>query len=205
MVMSNTAKTRDLELLDALVHFVLSCPDPSMALFHEGIRQWGSEWREVRTASLPAAQWMTGDLSSPHPEINALLGLFQRQAARLRWEQSYRKGDHMVSDELLAGYGFAEVIGSQGPFVSERVRCGVGVWGPSIHYPAHYHQAEEVYLVMAGSAYFKLNGQAEVKKESGDVVHVRPLLPHGFRTTGECVVMLYLWQDGDLREKSTFV
>lgn len=59
---------------------------------------------------------------------------------------------------MLSGYGFAEVIGERGPFVSKRVRSGIGVWGPNIDHPAHHHMAEEVYVPLAGSAEITLTG-----------------------------------------------
>ena len=39
---------------------------------------------------------------------------------------------------------------------------------------------------------------------AGDVVYVPSLQTHGFRTKTEPLVVLYIWQAGDLREKSDF-
>ena len=108
---------------------------------------------------------------------------------------------------MLAGYGFAEVVGKHGPFVSERVRAGIGVWGPNIDYPAHRHEAEEIYVIAGGSAEFRLGDEGEeetVVKRAGDAVYVRSMLTHGFRTLSEPLAVFYVWQAGDLREKSSF-
>ena len=39
---------------------------------------------------------------------------------------------------------------------------------------------------------------------AGDVVHVPSLTVHGFETGDDPLVVLYLWQGGDLRAKSRF-
>ena len=131
--------------------------------------------------------------------------LFERAKDRLKWEQSYTKADAVVGVAMLAGYGFVEVIGKHGPFRSDRVRSGIGVWGPGITYPAHCHRAEEVYVPLAGSACFEVDGRAPQVGRAGDAVDVPSMRVHGFRTTDEPLVVLYIWQAGDLREKSTFL
>ncbi len=106
---------------------------------------------------------------------------------------------------MLAGYGFAETIGKQGPFISTRVRAGIGIWGPDIDYPAHRHEAEEVYVLLAGSARFQRGQDPSERKSAGDVVHIPSMTAHGFRCGTEPLALFYIWQAGDLREKSTFV
>jgi len=106
---------------------------------------------------------------------------------------------------MLAGYGFAEVVGRHGPFLSTRVRAGLGVWGPNIVYPPHRHRAEETYIVVAGAAEFTLGEDARApasKRIAGDVVHVPSMTTHGFRTRDDPVLILYLWQGSDLWETS---
>ena len=105
---------------------------------------------------------------------------------------------------MLAGYGFAEIIGQRGPFVSDRIRAGIAIWGPDIVYPRHQHEAEEVYVVLAGSAGFKIGSGGETWRGVGDVIFVESNTPHGFRTTGQSLVVFYLWQAGDLRQQSRF-
>ncbi len=200
-------ETSDKALLNAITGFIAAHPDPAVARFKAGVANWGVEWRGVTPSHLAAADYLTPTRparQNTNRPIQALLTLFADNKHRLLWEQSYKKADRQVSEAMLAGYGFAEVIGKNGPFISERVRCGIGVWGPHIIYPQHHHQAEEIYIVLAGSALFTLGAAAEQRHCAGDVVFVSSHLPHQFCTEDDALVVLYLWQAGNLREKSTF-
>ena len=131
---------------------------------------------------------------------------FVGECASQHWEQSYSKTDTAVGADMLANYGYAEIIGKQGPFVNACIRAGVGVFEPDINYLPHCHQAEEVYFILVGSAKFRVGRGARAKRRSArDTVQIPSMQHYGFRTTLEQVVILYLWQGGDLREKSTFV
>ena len=194
----------DRHLLAAVNNFVQRHNSSFVEKFKPGLRDWGDAWTGVGEAYLPAAGFLTSALTTTHPETHDLLTLFEQHRHRLLWEQSYRKTDGVVSDALLDGYGFAEIVGSRGPLVSNRIRCGIGVWGPDIVYPHHRHKAEEIYILLAGSAEYSV---ADEKKcyRAGDVVFVESMAVHGFRTTTETLVVCYLWQTGDLREISSFV
>ena len=207
--MTNREPDRDSDqrLLEAIQEFVAAHRDPALQRFQAGIAHWGSAWSGVKPQQLPAAQTLTRALAHTTPETHPLTALFERESPWRKWEQSYSKADAVVGEDMLAGYGFAEVIGKQGPFVSTRVRSGIGVWGPNIIYPPHRHQAEEVYLLLAGSAEFQL-GEGEIltkeMRATGEAVQVPSMTTHGFRTLEEPLVVFYIWQAGDLREKSTF-
>jgi len=202
--MAVSIRLSDLELLDAVRDFALGHAHPDVARFHDSMRNWGDDWRAVDTSYLPAADYLDTAIADAEPPARDLLSLFARHRHALRWEQSYRREDGLVPQAMLDGYGFAEIIGKRGPFVSERIRAGIGLWGPGIEYPVHYHQAEEIYIALAGSAEFVLEDRAPQTRRGGDVVYVEPELPHGFRTTDRCLAVYYLWQAGDLRQTSTF-
>lgn len=194
----------DLELLDAIKDFVLEHGDTNVGRFKAAMRDWGDDWLAVEKSWLPAADLLTQALAYTDRDLRQTVALFDRHKHDLHWEQSYRKQDGVVSDALLAGSGFAEITGSRGPFVSERIRSGIGVWGPDIVYPRHRHQAEEVYILLAGSAEFKVgDGDARIHT-TGEVVYVPSNMPHEFRTAEQMLVVLYLWQAGDLRQISHF-
>ena len=200
-------KDSDRRLLDAIQAFVARHPHPSLRGFQESLAHWGETWRGVAPRHLPAADLLAQAMPSAIAGTRELVALFDRENAHRKWEQSYTKADGLVGDDMLSGYGFAEVIGQQGPFLSKRVRSGLGVWGPDIDYPPHRHRAEEVYLLLAGGAEFRLGRGAAASARScaaGDVVHVPSLQTHGFRTKREPLVVLFIWQAGDLREKSDF-
>jgi mannose-6-phosphate isomerase-like protein (cupin superfamily) len=199
-----TVQLQDLELLDAVRRFALDHPDPVVEKFKAAVRDWGDDWIDVERTQLPAADFLDDALARAAPEARGLLEAFLRNRTRLRWEQSYKKEDGVVPDAMLAAYGFTEILGKQGPFVSESIRAGIGVYGPNIQYPLHRHQPEEIYIVLAGSADFMLGQDKGIRKSPGDVVFMKSNTPHGFHTNDEAFVIFYLWQGGDLREISSF-
>ena len=189
--------------LAAAQAFVAGHADTSIQRFMDNVMSWGEEQIAVPSAHLPVSETFMA-AESDTPDLNALMAPFKAMAECARWEQSYTQADGLVGDDMLAGYGFIELVGKLGPFVSNKVRLGVGAWGPHIKYPAHHHAAEEIYLVLAGSAWFELEGDAPAQRAAGDVVYVRPSRVHALHTRDEPVVVFYLWQGGDLRERSNF-
>ena len=194
----------DLELLDAVRNFVLDHSHPDIERFKSSMRNWGKSWQEATPAYLTAADFLSTASATANPQLQALVTSFERHKNRLRWEQSYKKEESLVSDAMLEGYGFAEIIGQRGPFVSEKLRAGIAIWGPDIVYPRHQHEAEEIYVVLAGAARFKIGSGGEIWRGVGDVIFVASNTPHGFRTTDQSLVVYYLWQAGDLRQQSRF-
>ena len=190
-------------MLTSLTDLVRAHPDATVRSYFEQLQDWGSEWRHVEASWLPAAERLPELHAFADAGCETLLALFARHASQLFWEQSYRREDGLVGDDMLAGYGFSEVIGKRGPFVSTRVRSGIGIWGPQIDYPIHRHEAEEIYVVMSGEAEFTVGGETATRK-SGDVVHVTSMTPHGFSTHEQSLAVFYLWRAGDLRETSSF-
>ena len=199
---------QDRELLEAVRRFALDHEHPYLTQFKPSIRDWGDSWEPVEPVDLPVsavlAEAAGRATSNTTSNIRPLLQTFARHRHRLRWEQSYRKQDALVPDAMLDAYGFAEIIGLRGPFVSDRIRAGIAIWGAQVDYPQHQHQAEEIYVLLAGSAEFSLAGDATQTHLAGDVVFVESNRRHGFRTGAESLVVFYLWQAGDLRQTSSF-
>jgi len=194
----------DLELLDAVRDFALAHPHPAVQKFRDSMQNWGDDWITIEPTHLPAADFLGEAIANTDQQARALAEPFEQHKSRLHWEQSYIKEDEVVPDAMLEGYAFAEIIGQRGPFVSDRIRAGIGIWGPDIVYPRHQHQAEEVYVVLAGAAEFIIGVAEEARCGAGDVVFVESNTPHGFRTTDQSLVVYYLWQAGDLRQTSSF-
>ena len=127
-----------------------------------------------------------------------------KKRASRQWEQSYTAAGEAVGADMLAGYGYAEIIGKRGPFLSERIRADVGVFPVSVDYPSRRHRAEEIHVVLTSSGTFRLDGRPPERQAAGAVVHVAPGRVHAITMTTEPLAVLGLWRGGDLREKSTF-
>ena len=193
------------EIYEATIEFVLTHPHPDVNRFCQSLRRGAAEWHKAESKYLPAADYLHEGMSTGDQGIDRLLRLYAANKDAFKCEQSYTREDQVVGEDMLSGYGFVELIGKYGPFVSDSIRSGIGVWGPNINYPIHKHQAEEIYLIMSGSAMFKVGEQPETLKTPEEVVFVESMTPHGFKTLDQPMVLFYLWQAGDLREKSTFV
>lgn len=194
----------DLELLTAVRDFTFLHPHPMIEKFKPGMRNWGDDWREIEPRQLPAAEFVEPSLKNARALTRPLLQTFAEHRHRLHWEQTYGPEDKLVPRAMLDGYGFADVIGVRGPFVSDRIRSGILVFGPGIDYPLHHHAAEEAYVLLAGNAEFALHGESPARRRAGEVVYVEPNRPHALRTRKKALVIFYLWQGGELRQKSEF-
>lgn len=156
--------------------------------------------RQLVSVGLPVLAW-TGDLRErAAPETAAMAEIVDRHAHDLAWGQTYGKGD--LSEAFLARYGWCELLGLRGHFGSEEAALGVLLLGPETHYPLHSHAAEEVYVVLSGTAAWTRGEEAEALRPPGSAVHHPSWMPHGMRTAEEPLLALYLWAGGDLAQKS---
>ena len=200
-------RAADRRLLDTTLAYVAGHADPKFDAFRSDAANWGENWTGVAPAHLRASDLLADALvlARSGTAERALMSLYVEERASRHWEQSYSAADTAVGADMLAGYGHAEIVGKRGPFLSERIRAGVGVFAAGVDYPAHRHRAEEIYVVLAGSGTFRLGGHPPRRQAAGAVVHVPSHLVHGITMDTEPLVVLYLWRGGDLREKSTFV
>ena len=123
--------------------------------------------------------------------------------AELSWQQTYNAGD--FGPDFLAGYGWSEFIGLRGPVASDRIACGVLLLAPGITYPAHAHQAEEIYLPISGVAEWQHGDGRFAKVAVGQAIHHAPWVPHAMKVGAEPLAALYLWRGGDLAAKSVIL
>ena len=202
--MDMNAQQQDQELLESVSNFTLEHPHPQVAGFKPAMRNWGTDWKATSAEYLPVADFLAAAPGRCAATSQQLLRTFARHNQRLRWEQSYRKQDGLVPEAMLDAYGFAEIIGLRGPFVSARIRAGIAIWGAQIDYPQHQHQAEEIYVLLTGSAEFSFDNSTTQTQRAGDVVFVESNRRHGFHSGDESLVVFYLWQAGDLRQTSSF-
>ena len=198
-------KTADQRLLDATLDFVLTHPNPQVQRFAHSAANLGDTWRGVASVHLRASDTLEQAAALAGPETAEFLEIFVRARKSLRWEQCYTSADGAVGSDMLSNYGYAEIIGKQGPFVSTRIRAGIAAYGPHLNYALHCHQAEEIYAILAGSAVSSLGDDEPAIRRPGEVLYHAPHVAHGLRTTGEPLAIAYLWQNGDLREKPSFI
>ena len=133
----STDKAADQRLLEATLAYVAGHADRRFDAFREAIADWGEDWTGVAPVHLPASDLLADALpfAGPGTAERELMGLYVKERASRFWEQSYTAADEAVGADLLAGYGYCEIVGKRGPFLSGRVRAGVGVFAANVDYP----------------------------------------------------------------------
>jgi mannose-6-phosphate isomerase-like protein (cupin superfamily) len=90
----------------------------------------------------------------------------------------------------------------RGPIASEKVACGFLLLGPGVEYPAHAHEAEELYVPLAGAALWMRGEEDFVSRAVSESIEHPSWMPHAMRTGAKPLLALYLWRGGDLAAKS---
>ncbi|WP_420585285.1 dimethylsulfonioproprionate lyase family protein [Ruegeria sp.] len=114
------------------------------------------------------------------------------------WKQTYSEDE--VGAEFLRNYGYYELFGPTGHFHSTQLRGYVGYWGPGLNYDWHSHQAEELYLTLAGGATFCVDGDETFVGPNQTRQH-QSWQSHAMVTTDQPILTFVLWRGegmGDL-------
>jgi Dimethlysulfonioproprionate lyase len=169
---------------------------------HTFLRDWPRELiaRPVCVRSLPVVAALRGLARLAPPRTRALVEAIEAVAQELDWRQTYSKAD--FGERFRENCGYSEWIGHRGAFMSDAVACGVLLLGPETEYPDHSHEAEELYLPLAGHAFWR-SGEADWRLRSpGEWIRHSSWVPHAMRTSHEPLLAAYVWRAGDLTAKS---
>ncbi len=143
------------EPLAPLVNLLRQLLETAGAEAEAFIGDWPRELvaRPVVARSLPVVAALPGLSRFAAPGTRALVEGIAALAGELDWRQTYTEAD--FGQRFLDNYGWSEWIGERGAFVSGKIACGVLMLGPDTEYPAHSHEAEELYLPLAGCALWR--------------------------------------------------
>jgi hypothetical protein len=184
-------------LVVALRELLVAAPDADAFL-----RDWPRELiaRPIGGRSLPVVVALRGLSRFAAPHTRALVEGVAALAGELDWRQTYSNAD--FGDRFLENYGYNEWIGQRGAFMSEKLACGVLLLGPDTEYPDHSHEAEELYLPLAGHAFWRLAESDWRVRPPGEWIHHPSWTAHAMRTSQEPLLAAYVWRAGDLTAKS---
>jgi hypothetical protein len=166
------------------------------------LRDWPRELisRPVGERSLPVVAALRGLSRLAAPKTRALVEGIAALADELDWRQTYSNAD--FGERFLENYGFSEWIGQRGAFMSDAIACGVLLLGPETDYPDHSHEAEELYLPLAGRAFWR-SAQSDWRlRPPGKWIYHSSWTTHAMRTSQEPLLAAYVWRAGDLTAKS---
>ena len=131
------------------------------------------------------------DLSSNHyPDLQSAI-LDARKL--VHWRETYRGTD--IGDDFMDRFGCYCIIGENAPFMSEAIRLFMVYMPAHLYYPWHHHPAEEMYMVVSGSAVFKRKSCPDEVLIEGDTSFHKSNQPHAMETLENSVLCLVAWRD----------
>lgn len=156
--------------------------------------------RPCEAQSLPVLRWLNGAAGHASLPTRNLCTALEDLSAHLPWRQTYRAED--LGPEFLERYGFMELVGARGPFASDSIACGFLLLGPDLLYPRHRHEAEEIYTVLSGTAHWLKGDGDYLPQPPGNLIHHPSWCWHAMRTGDQALLAFYIWQGGNLVQKS---
>jgi hypothetical protein len=99
--------------------------------------------------------------------------------------------------DLSERVAFTQIIGERGLLTDDSALLGLTLIAPWTHYPLHSHPAIELYLVITGSADWRLEGARFARKPPGALILHRSGIGHAVKTEAEPLLALWVWR-GDL-------
>jgi mannose-6-phosphate isomerase-like protein (cupin superfamily) len=159
-----------------------------------------SERRSPPPSSVPVLRWLP-EVRRSAPMFSAeLVGAVVEAASRLAWRRSYSLAT--VGEAFYENYGWTEFAGLTGPVSSKRLACGVLLLGPRVTYPPHRHEAEEIYVPLAGTAKWRRGNESWRELPPGNVIRHARHESHAMQTGSEPLLALYLWRSRNLAQSS---
>jgi quercetin dioxygenase-like cupin family protein len=158
--------------------------------------------RPVVPSALPVLRWLPEAKADAPAFSLELVNDLCRAAPSMAWRQTYTATQ--VGAAFLENYGWSEIVGLTGPLASERVACGFLLLGPETYYPRHRHEAEEVYIPLAGTASWQQGDGRWRTRPPGAVIQHASNEPHAMRTGTRTLLALYLWHSTNLHQKAQF-
>jgi len=149
----------------------------------------------------PAARHLAAAFEAGNASTADLLAAIRAVARNLPWRYSYAKRDDAPG--LEKNMAFAEIIGPEAPFQSDRVCLGLTLIGPKTFYPAHAHPAIELYYVAAGTATWTADGVSSKNAPGAFILHPSQIV-HAMQTHSKPLLAVYSWSGADVKTLSTY-
>ncbi|WP_120635701.1 dimethylsulfonioproprionate lyase family protein [Ruegeria sp. EL01] len=125
------------------------------------------------------------DLTAP------MVDAVRATAHLVNWQLAYSEEE--VGADFLNRYGYFELFGPNGHFHSTQLRGYIAFWEAGLKYDWHSHQAEELYLNLAGNALFKVAGD-EAQIAPGQTRLHGSWQSHAMDTYDKSILTFVLWR-----------
>jgi dimethylpropiothetin dethiomethylase len=143
-----------------------------------------------RANDVPVCGFLDEALAPSGGELDGLLTALGRIRAGLEWRELPAA---IAPEHFRHRHGWAEIAGPDGTVVCDGFRFGLYLQAPETFYPAHRHEAEELYLVLSGTAQWQAGDENFATKPPGSLIHHRPWQAHAMRTLSAPLLALWSW------------
>ena len=135
------------------------------------------------------------------PLAERLVTAMEREPERVTWHPSKSYDHEPTMTDFLPRYAVAVIFGPDRfgrrcPYFSDRATLGLTLQAPDVDYPAHAHEAVEIYYILAGSVDWQQGDGVWRRKVPGDFVLHEAHEPHAMRTGGEPLLAMFAWVSG---------
>ena len=159
-------------------------------------------FRDIERNQLPCLHHLEATVDLIDEPSRKLIEHLVEIKGQLRWGQTYTAED--FGQYYVDNYGWMELFGTRGHLVSPEMSGGLLLLGPGLHYPEHWHEAEEIYVVLSGDATWQRDGGEFVQHPVGTVIHHAPNTLHSTKAGDKPMLALYLWRGGKLVQRPEF-
>ena len=147
--------------------------------------------RAVSARRVPATAFLDGALALGTSATADLVGGVASMRRHLTWTKPDADG---VGWSVAGRIAWAEIVGPKAPVPCDEMRLGLHLQGPRTAYPAHLHAADELYLTLAGEAWW---ARDEVREDAPDrpgaFRYHAPCAVHAVETRTKPMLAIYLW------------
>lgn len=158
------------------------------------LREWAGTKSDAAPEILPVCKALDTalDLAGQGPApIPRLASALAKLAPELVWRR--RKNADKESRKFFDGHANALIVGAEGMESREDVMVGISLMAPHVRYPDHQHPPEEVYVSLAGGAWWK-EGREWHRPGSGGLVYNKPGVLHAMATEEDPLLAVWcLW------------
>lgn len=125
---------------------------------------------------------------------NPLNKEIERLEHQLHWSDT---GAVMKPDNIQRHLAFTELVGPNGMINNDHCKVGLLFQSKNALYPNHRHAAEELYLVVSGTALWSQSNSELAPRSPGEFIHHVSWQPHAMKTTNEPLLTMWCWT-GDI-------
>ena len=131
--------------------------------------------------------------SNNDQQIDKIHNLISNLAPHVNWNNGY--SEDQTSKEFLDKYGFFELIGPTGHFVTTDMALYVNYLDKNSYYPLHNHEAEELYFIVSGEAKFESESEKPKILKSTDTRFHKSYEAHRITTTNKNILSFVIWKN----------